>query len=166
MEDAFKRIRRGHLDVSGRIVILDNLTNNVRGGKKHAPDSPDEFIAKVDELRHMILGRGARDLRVMQIKPMRYVDVRPYNERLHHYLLDCPDPTYGCRTQIRMNFLKADGFHIHPMYYSVLDRTYACALLAVEVPCPTPDDDYVPMEVRRNYQRDWPRLAGGENEGP
>ena len=166
LEDAFKRIRRGNIDVSGRTVVLDNLTNNVRGSKKDPPDSPDDFIAKVDELRHLILARGARDLRIMQIKPMRHVDVRPYNERLHRYLLDCPDPTYGSGTMIRMSFLKGDGFHIHPMYHSVLDRTYACALLAVEVPCPTPDDDFVPIEVRRNFQRDWPRLARGGNEGP
>ena len=151
LEDAFKRIRRGDIDVSGRTVVLDNLTNNVRGSKKDPPDSPDDFIAKVDELRHLILGRGARDLKIMQIKPMRHVDVRPYNERLHRYLLDCPDPTYGSGTMVRMSFLKGDGFHIHPMYHSVLDRTYACALLAVEVACPTPDDDFVPIEVRRNF---------------
>ena len=166
MEDLYKRIVYGRLDVSDREVILDNLTNNVRGGKKDDPDSPDSFLTKVDILRHIILGRGAKALLVMQIKPMRHVDVRPYNECLNRYLKDCPEPTFGCKTQIRMSQLKADNFHIHPMYDGVLDRTYACAILRVNVPSPTPYDDFVPIRERRNPQQSWPRLVRGGNEGP
>ena len=97
---------------------------------------------------------------ICQIKPMRMMDVRPHNAMLHEYLLGLGGTGYGCRTQIRMEFLKKDGFHILPQFDSVLDRTYACGLMNVPVPCPTPDDDFTPDLVRRRNEVEWPRLVG------
>ena len=98
----------------------------------------------------------------MQIKPMRTIDVRHHNSLLSQYLKQCGPSGFGCKTQIRMEFLRSDGFHINPMYDSVLDRTYACALLGVEVPCPTPESNFIPDDVRRSYEKNWPRLVGND----
>ena len=59
---------------------------------------------------------------------------------------------------IRREFLKVDGFHILPKFKSVLHRQFACALLGVQVPCPTPAEDFVPEYVGRMYDQDWPQL--------
>ena len=37
-----------------------------------------------------------------------------------------------------MDSLKGDGYHVKPEFGSVLDRTYACAFLGIDVPFPTP----------------------------
>ena len=37
LEDAYERILYGRTDVADREVVLDNLTNNIRGGKNHNP---------------------------------------------------------------------------------------------------------------------------------
>ena len=41
------------------------------------------------------------------------------------------------------------------------ERTYACALLGIPVPCPTPFDQFVPENVRRSWEREWPEIGGG-----
>ena len=95
---------------------------------------------------------------------MAMLDVRPYNRQLHSYLEACGDSGYGCNTQIRLDFLASDGFHISYKYWSVLHRTYACALLGTPVPCPLLDDDFVPVSFRRSWDCQWPRLVGRERE--
>ena len=97
---------------------------------------------------------------VCQLKPMAVVDVRPYNEVLSNYLTACGPGGFGCLTQIRMEFLKPDGFHVHQRYCTVIDRTYACAIRGIPVPCPTPQDNFVPSFVRRRMDREFPRLVG------
>ena len=84
----------------------------------------------------------------------------PYNSALSKYL-EAQRCGFGCRTQIRMSFLKPDGFHIKPQYDSVVDKTYACAIRGVSVVDPTPPEEFVPDHLRRSWQREWPRLGGG-----
>ena len=104
---------------------------------------------------------GATAVIVCQIKPMQTIDVTPYNSLLNDYLRREKEngrQGYGCRTQIRMCFLRGDGYHIKPEYDSVIDRTYACAFLGIPVPNPTPWDAFVPEAVRRKWDAEWPRL--------
>ena len=56
-----------------------------------------------------------------------------------------------------------DGFHIQPQCGPVLDRTYAYAILGIPVPCPTPVEDFIPTQVRRRFEAEWPRLRGGRS---
>ena len=102
---------------------------------------------------------GAASIVVCELKPMQVTDVTPFNKELSSYLRMQPGG-FGCRTQIRMNYLKSDGFHIQPMYDSIVDRTYACAILGVPVPCPTPFDEFVPDHIRRRWETEWPRVGG------
>ena len=94
---------------------------------------------------------------------MEAVDVSPYNLRLHQYLRAESQNGrggYGCKTQIRLEFLRHDGYHIRPQYDSVVDQTYACAMLGKNVPCPTPDNEFIPTHARRRWEREWPSLGG------
>ena len=114
----------------------------------------------VDRLRGRMSNAAA--VVICQIKPMQLKDVTPFNELLNEYLCAQGGTGYGSRTQIRMNYLRHDGYHVLPDYLSVLDKQYACALLNVPVPCPTPLEDFVPNHVRQQYRRDWPALGGGD----
>ena len=106
---------------------------------------------------------GAVAVVVCQLKPMEITDVTPYNQLMDEYLgreRDRGRDGFGCRTQIRLDFLKPDGYHVRPDFDAVIDRTYACAFLGVPVPRPTPWDCFVPDNVRRRWELEWPRLAG------
>ena len=101
---------------------------------------------------------------VCEIKPMEIANVTDYNLGLNEYLLEEKRRGrggYGCKTQIRLEFLKADGYHIRPQFDGVVDRTYACAIMGVNVPCPTPVGEFVPMSVRRKWEAEWPKVARG-----
>ena len=107
---------------------------------------------------------GAVGIVVCQLKPMQVTDVTPYNSLLDDYLREekrSGQQGHGCRTQIHMDYLKADGYHIRPEYVSVIDKTYACAFLGIPVPYPTPFDGFLPDSVRRKWEAEWPRLGGG-----
>ena len=160
LEDAYSRIAKGHVNVENAYVILDNTTNNVRGGKNHAAEPPDLVTARVATLREFILSKSAKAVVVCQLKPMTRVDVRPYSWQIHDYLLSCGKTGYGCRTQIRLRHLKEDGFHVQLKHDSILDKTYACALLGIHVPDPTPISDLVTDELRRKWESQWPRAGG------
>ena len=110
------------------------------------------------------MAAGAKAVVVCQIKPMQITDVSPYNDFVDQYLRKEKErgrDGYGCRTQIRLNFLKGDGYHVKPEFGSVLDRTYACALLGINVPFPTPWNEFAPSHVRRQWEAEWPSLVGG-----
>ena len=94
---------------------------------------------------------------------MQVADVRPFNIELSSYLRRQPDG-FGCRTQIRMNFLKSDGFHVQSMYDSIIDRTYACAILGLHVPCPTPFSEFVPDHIKKRWETEWPMVGAERNQ--
>ena len=96
------------------------------------------------------------------------IDVSPHNALLDQYLgtQDGDDNYgYGIRTQIRLEYLKADGFHVRPQFDSIIDKTYACAIVAVDVPCPTPWGEFVPNHIRRRWEKEWPQPGGRRTEG-
>ena len=108
---------------------------------------------------------GATGVVVCQIKPMQVTNVTPHNDLLNGYLRAEKRKDrdgFGCRTMIRMDFLKSDGHHVKPEFCSVIARTYACAFLGVEVPDPTPWGDFAPSFDRTRWESDWPRLGGGD----
>ena len=124
----------------------------------------DEFIDRIHQLRRLLMARGATGVVVCQLKPMETTDVTAYNQRLHNYLLNerrHGRDGYGCGTQIRLEQLKADGYHVQTQFYGIIDRTYACAIRGINVPCPTPMDQFVPGFVRLRYESEWPSLGEG-----
>ena len=166
LEDAYDRVGEGVIDVKDAYVIIDNITNNVRGGKNHEAEPPDLVTDRVAALRELILERSAKAVVVCQLKPMKRVDVRAHTMQIHRYLLACGKGGYGCRTQIRMRYLKDDGFHVQPRHIAIVDKTYACALLGVYVPDPTPFGDLAPDFTRRRWENKWPRVGGRGTPNP
>ena len=163
-EEAFNRIGSGDIDVSDAVVIIDLLTNDVRGTRQRAAVSPDQLVWKVDQLRQRIRVAGATAVVVCQIKPMEVVDVTTHNIVLGDYL-KAQRMGYACRTQIRRRFLKRDGFHVQPQFDSLIDQTYACAMLGLPVPHPTPMEEFAPEFTRRRYGVEWPSLVGRSEWG-
>ena len=164
LEDAFNRIRRGEIEVKDSYVVIDNVTNNVKGNWKFYRETPEQVVHRIAALRELILASSAAAVVVCEVKPMAMIDVRPYNRLIHDYLQSCGKGGYGCNTQIRQEYLAPDGTHIDRRFSSVLDRTYACALLGTAVPEQLLDDDFVPLPYRRSWDKEWPRLVG--NRGP
>ena len=163
LEDAYCRVDWKEVDVRGATVVIDDLTNDVRGTRLRPAVSPQKLVHMVDLLRKKLREAGAESVVVCQLKPMQIVDVSPYNKLLSEYLRTERNEGrggFGCRTQIRLEFLKTDGFHIRPEFDAVIDRTYACAFLGIPVPRPTPWDCFVPINVRRRWESEWPRLTG------
>ena len=105
-----------------------------------------------------LLEAGANAVVIAEIKPMQQVDVRPHNRKLHYYLRSLDGNNYGVCTQIRMNHLRNDGFHVRREFDSVIDKTYACAILGIPVPCPTPTIDFEPEFVRRQRYAEFPSI--------
>ena len=168
LDEAYRRVDRGEINVQGATVVIDDLTNDVRGMRSRPAVSPQQLVRLVDQLRKRLKEAGAVSMVVCQLKPMQLKDVTPYNSLLSDYLRTERAQGrggYGCRTQIRLEFLRNDGYHVKPQYDSTIDRTFACAILGIEVPCPTPWDEFVPDFVRRRWETDWPRLMRG-GQGP
>ena len=165
LDTAFYRVREGLLDVKDCIVLIDNVTNDVKGNWKHFPADPEETVRRIDLLRAALFAAGAATVIVCQVKPMRSLDVRLHNEHIHQYLKDVPGG-YGVPTMVRMEYLRKDGLHIDSRYDSILDRNYAYALQGTRIPCPTPHCNFIPDDVRRTYYADFPRTTpqGNSNQ--
>ena len=164
LDVAYRRVDRGMINVRGATVVIDNLTNDVRGTQTRPAVSPQLLVRQVDRLRLRVMEAGAAAVVVCQLKPMQIRDVTPYNTLLDDYLRlerEQGRGGHGCRTQIRLKHLKSDGYHVMPQMDSTIDRTYACAFLGIPVPCPTPWDEFVPPHDRRRWETQWPRLVGG-----
>ena len=167
-DEAVRRVGED-IDVRNAVVVVDCLTNDVRGTRQRPAASPAQLVQRVDRLRKRPLAAGAAAIVVCQVKPMEVCDVRPHSEAIHEYLKSAGPNIYGSRTQIRRHFLQKDGFHIRPQFDGILDRTYACAIMGEYVPCPTPAEDFVPEFARRNFPRlpgaydRWDQREGGGN---
>ena len=164
LERACQLVTRGEVDTCGALVVIDNLTNDVRGSWRQPTCTPEVLVRRLDALRGAL--KMAAATIVCELKPMRLKDVTPYNRLLSDYLSAENGSGYGCRTQIRMEYLKPDGYHILPQFDPILDKTYACALLGISVPCPAPYENLVPDHVRRQYRQEWPRISSTRSEGP
>ena len=164
LDEAHRRINRGEFRLEGSIVLIDNLTNDVRGTRSRPAASPEQLVRLVDQLRRRVMAAGARAVVVCQVKPMQTTDVTPHNVQLNTYLRmerNRGRDGFGCQTMIRLDFLESDGYHLRPDSHSVVARTYACAFRGINVPDPTPWDEFTPSYGRRARELEWPRLAGG-----
>ena len=159
LDEAIQRVERGAIDVREAVVVVDNLTNDIRGTRLRPSLNPRELVNGVDKLRGVLKNAGATAAVICEVKPMQLGDVTPYNRHLADYL-SAQKWGFGCRTQIRLNYLKPDGFHVRPQFDSVIDRTYACAIRGIYVNDPTPAEGFVPDYMRRRWQAEWPRLGG------
>ena len=167
LDGAFYSVDRGECDVRGATVIVDVLTNDVRGTRNRPPVTPQTLVRMVDGLRRRLLDGGATAVIVCQLKPMQILDVTPFNELLSSYLrreTERGRRGFGCRTQIRLEYLRNDGYHIRPRFDSVIDQTYACAFMGIPVPRPTPWEAFVPESIRQRWENEWPRLSGRQRQ--
>ena len=159
LEEAYRRVGSGDIDVNGANVIIDVLTNDIRGTWRRPAATPEELVWRVDRLRGRLRDAGAVATVVCQPKPMEVVDVSPYSSAIHDYLQAQGGMGFGCGTQVRRNFLERDGYHIQPRFASVISITYACAVLGWHVPDPTPWEDFKPEWERRRFDADYPSLV-------
>ena len=153
LEEAHRRVQSKSIDVRGAKIVVDTLTNEVRGTRARQALNPDGLVHRVHQLRRLLMSAGAAGVVLCQLKPMEVTDVTPYNRRLHEYLQlerGYGRGGYGCRTQIRLGQLKPDGYHL-----CMHDTRHRGA-------CPTPDDAFTPTSIRRRWEAEWPRL---ESEG-
>ena len=141
------------IDIRGTYVVIDCLTNDIRHGA-----TPAELLLKVARTREEMKFAGAAEVVVCEVKPMELINVIPFNQELSDYLRSVGG--FGCNTQIRVCDLR-DGLHVKPDFETVIDRTYACAIRGVPVPCPTPPEGFISMELRRRWEAEWPRLRFG-----
>ena len=160
VEAAFHRVDRSDIDVREAVVIVDNLTNDIRGTTVWPSLSPRGLAHWVDKLRGRMKMVGVATIVVCQAKPMQVADVTSYNNLLSQYLCT-QDQGFGCKTQIRLTYLKLDGYHVRPQFDSIIDKTYACAIRGVPVINPTPLDGFLPDHLRGRWQKQWPRIGGG-----
>jgi hypothetical protein len=165
LEEALHRIERGNVDVEGAVVIIDNITNDVRGTRTRPQTSPEEVAERLRSLVWLMRSK-AQAVVICEVKPMYHINVNPYNLAIHHKFLD-HSKVFGCRTMTRLGHLKTDGFHIGAAYVSVLERTYACALMGIVVPYPTrPDQFWRPEQQQQHLKRleqEWPRVGESRN---
>ena len=160
LDEAIQRVDRGAINVRDAIVVVDTLTNDIRGTRLRPSLSPQELVRGVDRLRQVLKTAGAMAVVICQVKPMQLGDVTSHNDQITEYLKG-QRWGFGCRTQIRLGHLKPDGFHVKPQFDSIIDRTYACAIKGAPVLDPTPVDQFVPDYLRRRWQAEWPRIGGG-----
>ena len=156
--EAADLVENGDLGISGAVVVVDCLSNDARPMKKAPKLSPDRHAQELDKLRKKLWQKGAAKVVLCSVKPTQRADLTEYVERIHRYLksVEGVDGGHGCHSQVRLEHLRADGLHIQPRFYYVLQQTYACALLAVNVPDPTPLEGFTPDNVRQAYRREWP----------
>jgi hypothetical protein len=148
--------------VKGAVVLLDVGTNDVRGTRATARASPEVVADRIGKTIRALKEKGARAVIICEIKPMAFMDVRPYCHAIHLQCLEHRD-VFGCETQTGVSHLKEDGYHIQPSFLGVLDLTYACALMGVPVPCLTPETDRWAIKTQWNENAEWPHVGEGRN---
>ena len=146
MEQAFHMVRRKEVVVEGKIVILDNVTNDVRKARE-----PLEVARRMGRVLDALEEAEATAVVAVEIKPMRHINVIPHNESLHH-LLVARRGVYGCHTQIRMEDLTHDGFHVKRDCAGIVDRTFAYAMMGNPVPRPSKKEDFVHPDQWRSAE--------------
>ena len=59
LDTATRRVLSGEIDVSGAIVIVDNLTNDVRGSWQQKACTPEELLWKLNGLKEAMSNADA-----------------------------------------------------------------------------------------------------------
>jgi hypothetical protein len=122
--------------VEGKRVIVDVMTNDLRGTRGMARVMPEEVMDRVGKVVAAIKEKGAKEVAVCEAKPMSLLNVTPFTDLLKRRCL--ASKIGWCQTQLGIGHLKEDGYHILPSFLQILDATYACAVMGVPVPHPTP----------------------------
>ena len=164
IEEAASKVEKGDLAIEGALVILDCLGNDARNTPQAPRLSPDRHVQELDKLRMKLWEKGAADVIVCSVKPTQRADMTEYVDRVHRYLQSVRegDGGHGIRSQVRLEHLRADGLHLQPRYYYVLQQTYACAIMGRNVPDPTPLDCFIPDRKRQAYRQEWPSCSRGQ----
>ena len=162
LREALERLRRRDIGVEGARVVVDCITNDVRGTRLQERVEPGEVV---ERLRRVIgeMG-GADEVVVCEVKPMQHINVVPFNARIHGLLLDM-GRVRGCRMQVRHEHLGRDGYHIAPQYGRVLSVQYGCAIAGWQVPCPYWDGVDYGRILAEWAEREWPPLGGRGESG-
>ena len=72
MEEAYHRIRRREIEVEGKVVVVDNVTNDIRKVR-----DPWEVSRRMGKLLDVLEVAAATV--VVEAKPIRHLDVTPFN---------------------------------------------------------------------------------------
>jgi hypothetical protein len=154
------KLTGGLLDVDGARVVLDVGTNDVRGTDRMARIEPDAFARRYGEVVRLLKEKGAVEVVACELKCMGFMDVTPYSNAIHSLSLRLD--IRGCKTQIGISHLGKDGYHILPSCFTMLAKTYACAIMGVHVPCPPPAwDRYRDPNLRGR----WPTPREARDQG-
>ena len=86
LDEAYRRIEQGEFRMEGAVVLLDNLTNDVRGTRSRPSVTPQQLLRLIDGVRRKVMAAGAAAVVTCQLKPMQTTDVTAYNEHLENYL--------------------------------------------------------------------------------
>jgi hypothetical protein len=156
--EVFDKVQSGKMKVDGARVILDVTTNDVRGTRGLPRVTPEEIAGRVGRVVATLKEKGAKGVTVCEIKPMTTMDVTPYSELIRRR---CQEKKIGwCQTQLEVAHMREDGYHILPSSLKILDATYACAVVGVHVPHPTPAYRKWRHQLQ---QQEWPHI--GERPG-
>ena len=77
IDEAYRRVESRSIEVRGARVIVDTLTNEVRGMRTRQALSPEELVHRVHQLRRLLMSMGAAGAVICQLKPMEVTDVTP-----------------------------------------------------------------------------------------
>ena len=77
-EEATRHVDRGAINVSGAVVVINTLTNEVRGTRLRPVLYAQEMVRGVDKLGGRLRMAGAAAAIVCQLKPMQILDVMPF----------------------------------------------------------------------------------------
>ena len=164
--EVWDKLERGVLKVEGETVILNVGTNDVRGTKRVPQSCPDDVGWRFERVGGFLFEKGAVGLVACELKPMSFMDVVPYSWAIHHACLRLRTRghrVHGVQTQTGVSHLREeDGYHIERSFSTILDRTYACAIRGIPVPCPTPTWDMGRDPGLRNR---WPTPREAQDQG-
>ena len=111
--------------------MVDCLTNNVRKGKGRPQATPEEVVDKMNNLIDLLVSRRAAAVVACEVKPQRYSNVWPFNEALHQLYL--AKQVRGCRTQVELQHLDRDGYHVKRECSDAINKTYAYGIRGIKV---------------------------------
>jgi hypothetical protein len=80
-------VRDGGLKVEGAMVVIDNITNDVRGSSSIQPAlmpaDPEEVAGSVGRLIWALKEGKSRGIIVCELKPQKTLNVTPFSAAIH-----------------------------------------------------------------------------------
>jgi hypothetical protein len=141
------------LNNDGAHVIIDVTTNDLQGARALPRAAPEEVTDHVERLVAAVKEKAVVGVIICETKPMSIMNVTPLSDILHRR---CQKQKVGwCQTQVKLEHMKEDGYHIRPPFLQIIDNTCACAVMWVRVPHPT-----LPYKKWKHQLREqeWPRM--------